>query len=140
MSKSGPVILVDDDADDHQIFVEVMEEMNVSNRVLCFSNSVDALHHLRTTTEASFMIFCDVNMPVVSGLELKLRIDSDPELRKKSIPFLFFSTHTQPEVVEAAYTQMTIQGFFKKPSSYDEMKVLIRQIFHYWHVCKHPNS
>ena len=140
MSKHGPVILVDDDTDDHQVFVEVLDEMNVSNKVICFETCADALLHLRTSPEQAFMIFCDVNMPAFSGLEFKKHIDMDMELRKKSIPFMFFSTHTQPEVVEEAYTAMTIQGFFKKPSSYDEMKALIRQIFQYWHVCKHPNS
>ncbi len=105
-----------------------------------FNNGTDAFNYLKTTRDQPFIIFCDVNLPEQSGIEFKRQIDEHKELRKKSIPFVFYSTSVSLSAVNEAYTQMTVQGFFKKENSYEEIKKTIRVIFDYWQLCQHPNS
>ncbi|RYF86014.1 MAG: response regulator [Chitinophagaceae bacterium] len=139
MAKMGQVILIEDDADDEEIFREVLKDLQITNDIICFRNTKDALRHMMASTEPPFIIFSDINLPGQSGLDFKRKIDADPELRKKSIPFIVYSTSVnQAEVVEA-YTQMTIQGFFQKAATIDEMKADIKLIFDYWQKCRHPN-
>ena len=90
--KSGPIIVIDDDADDKDIFESVLKELGVDNKRLWFTNCKDAFEYLRTTNEQPFIIFCDVNIPGLTGIEFKRQIDKHPQLRKKSIPFIFYST------------------------------------------------
>ena len=140
MSKLGPIVLIEDDIDDKEIFSMVLKELNVGNQFVWFDNTAPALNYLMTTVDTVFLIFCDINLPGKNGLDFKRSVDKDPALRKKCIPFIFFSTTASQKDVNAAYLEMTVQGFFKKGIDYDEMKSQIKKIFDYWLSCKHPNT
>lgn len=138
--KSGPIILIEDDVDDQELFSDILKELEVSNKLVWFENCMAALTYLEKTEEQPFVIFCDVNLPGVSGLEFKQRIDEDIHLRRKSIPFVFYSTAVNQETVNKCYTEMTVQGFFQKKTSIDAIKKDIRLILDYWQECRHPNT
>lgn len=138
--KSGPIILIEDDADDKDVFRDILKEINVPNSVIWFQNCDEAFSFLEATSDQPFIIFCDVNLPGLSGIECKHQIDENKELRKKSIPFIFYSTAVDQKTVNEAYTKMTVQGFFQKKNTYGELKETIKLIVAYWEECKHPNS
>ena len=138
--KSGPIIVIDDDADDKDLFESILKELAVQNKRLWFANCKDAFDYLRTTEEQPFIIFCDVNMPGLAGIEFKRQIDEHPSLRKKSIPFIFYSTSVNQATVNEAYTKMTVQGFFQKKHRHEEVKRDIKLMLDYWHECRHPNT
>lgn len=140
MAKPGPIIVVEDDPDDKDILEDVLKDLNIPNKLIWFTNGPAAFHHLKTTSEQPLIILSDVNLPIQSGIEFKRQVDSDSELRQKSIPFVFFSTSIDQLVVNEAYTKMTVQGFFQKPGNYDQIKNVIKVIVEYWKICRHPNS
>lgn len=139
MTSSGPIIIVDDDTDDHFIFKEVAARLNLQNEILFFRNGHDVLPYLRTTTQKPFIIFCDVNMPQMDGLELRKVIQAEDYLRSKSIPFVFFTTGASLHQVRQAY-DLTVQGFFIKESSFTETEKTFKLILDYWDKCLHPNT
>jgi len=140
MAKSGPIVIVEDDLDDQNILDEAIRESGTKNEIIFFSTGPSAFEFLKQTKSQPFLILSDINLPVQTGIEFKKRIDEDPELRQKSIPFIFFSTSVEKSAVTKAYTEMTVQGFFKKSNTYDELKSVIRLIMDYWKLCKHPNT
>lgn len=140
MAKTGPIIIIEDDSDDEEIFEDILRELTISNKVIWFKLCEDAFHYLKETPEQPFLIFSDINLPGENGIEFKRSIDNDEELRKKSIPFVFYSTSVDQASVNEAYTQMTVQGFFQKRNSYEDMKNDIKVICDYWMACKHPNT
>jgi CheY-like chemotaxis protein len=138
--KTGPIILIDDDGDDKDVFQDILKDLKVSNPLIWFQNCDDAFSYLKTTSDQPFIIFCDLNLPGLPGIECKRQIDGDKELRKKSIPFVFCSTTADQNTVNEAYTKMTVQGFFQKKNTYHELRETIKVIVAYWEECKHPNS
>lgn len=140
MSKSGPIIIIEDDRDDKEIFEELTRDIGLTNELVWFIDPQEAFDYLKETSKAPFLIFSDINLPKISGLEFKKNIDDDPELRSKSIPFVFFSTTATKEDIAYAYKNLTVQGFFKKGNNYPEMKTLLSNIYTYWMNCKHPNT
>ena len=138
--KSGPIILVEDDADDKELMDEVIKDLGIPNKLIWFKNCDDAWNYLKTTSDKPFIIFSDVNLPGQNGIEFKRQIDADEELRKKSIPFVFYSTAVNQHIINEAYTKMTVQGFFQKSTGYDDMKRNFKLIMDYWKACKHPNT
>jgi two-component SAPR family response regulator len=138
--KSGPIIVIEDDVDDKDIFNEIILELSIENEIIWFSNTIDAWNYLKTTTQQPFIIFSDVNLPRQNGIDFKKQVDGDKELREKSIPFVFYSTAVDPRAVKQAYTEMAVQGFFRKATDYEQMKEDIKLILDYWRACKHPNS
>ena len=139
MSLKGPIISIEDDPDDQYLLKSVLEEIKVPNDVLFFNNGLEALKYLEVTKEQPFLILCDINMPVMNGLELRQYIDGNAYLKKKSIPFVFLSTSGNSKLVEVAY-ESTIQGYYKKASGFDSFKNQIELIIEYWKACLHPNN
>ncbi len=136
---NDPIILIEDDHDDALTIREALKDLNVGNKLIYFPNTLLARQYLRETTDRPFLIICDINMPFQNGLDFKKEIDDDPELKKKCIPFIFYSTSARAEDVNQAFLHMTIQGFFKKGNSYSQILDDITAIIEYWKKSKHPN-
>lgn len=140
MSKSGVIVIIEDDLDDRKFLGEIIKELNVTNELKWFETSEEALDFISTTFQSIFIILSDVNLPGKSGLEFKKTLDDNPELRRKSIPFIFYSTAANQDDVNEAFLTMTTQGFFKKGPDYENAKIAIKVILDYWRLCRHPNT
>lgn len=139
MNKSGPILIIDDDSDDRQFLQEAIREAGYDNEIIEFDDGDVVIKYLSGKRILPFLIFCDINMPKLNGLELRRMIQEDIYMRDKSIPFLFFSTSASPETVHEAYTHCA-QGFFMKPNSYALLLKLITNILTYWKDCYSPGS
>ncbi|MES2380935.1 MAG: response regulator [Bacteroidota bacterium] len=138
MNKRGPIIIIEDDMDDQEILTEIFQELNYSNKLVFFEDSLQALEYLTDTDTEPFLVLSDINMPKLNGMELREKIHNNEDLRLKSIPYLFFSTSAEQKHVVDAYSR-SIQGFFVKPSKYAELKSTIVKIVEYWQECVSPN-
>jgi CheY-like chemotaxis protein len=139
MLRSGPIIYVEDDIDDQELFTEAIEQLKVPNEVRLIANGNEALAYLRTTSEQPFIIFCDINLPQLDGLEFRREIINDAYLLEKSIPFIYLTTTASKAAVKQAYL-MNVQGFFVKPQNFAELMDTLKDVVEYWNKCKHPNS
>jgi CheY-like chemotaxis protein len=92
---------------------------------------------IENTTEP-FIVFSDINMPKLNGIELRQQILENEDIRLRTIPYLFFTTTAEQENVIDAYSK-SIQGFFVKPSTFQDLKRLINTIIEYWQECVSPN-
>lgn len=134
-----PIVLIEDDTDDQDMFRELIIGLGIPNPLIFFDNAPDAFEFLIADGQP-FLIFCDVNLPMQTGLEFKKMVDDHPELRKKSIPFVFCTTSVDSGAISRAYLDMTVQGYFKKGTSMAEMEHTLKVIFEYWMLSVHPNS
>jgi response regulator RpfG family c-di-GMP phosphodiesterase len=139
MMRTNPILLVEDDKDDYELFKNALRDLNFDHKLIWFENSIEAFDYLLSSEEQPFLIFSDINMHLQNGIEFKLKIDADMKLRRKSIPFIFYSTTIDKEFVNKAYAEMTIQGFFQKAGDYNEMKAIIKAVIDYWEYCQHPS-
>jgi CheY-like chemotaxis protein len=137
---NGPILIIDDDADDLEILKYALDDLELPNEVVWLHNAAEVLHYLSDTTVQPFIIFCDINMPKVNGIMLKKELDKDPVLRKKSIPFIFYTTTADPYIVDSAYSELTVQGFFEKGFDSLHIRDTIKTIMDYWKLCLHPSS
>lgn len=140
MAKQGPILIVEDDEDDQDMIRDILLELGVQNELVIFSRGPEAMHYLKSSDVQPFLILSDVNLPQQNGIEFKRQIDEDPELRARSIPFVFLSTSADRHAVNEAYTQLTVQGFFQKRSNFRDQAEDLQLIINYWMNCKHPNS
>lgn len=116
-----------------------LNKLKVPNPQRFFPNGQEALNYLLTTGDQPFLILCDINMPLMNGIELRKQMNEDEYLKKKSIPFVFLTTAANSEIVQTAYDE-TVQGFYKKATTYEGVKEQIGLIISYWKSCLHPNN
>jgi CheY-like chemotaxis protein len=139
MNKQGPIVVIEDDLDDQMLLTTVFKALDVRNEIVFFKDGEEALVYLRKPGVYPFIILSDINMPKLNGFELKQMVHTNEELSDKCIPYLFFTTAVNQKAVYDAYT-MSAQGFFVKPSSFDELKATIRVMIEYWQRCYSPNN
>ena len=138
MNKSGPIIIIEDDADDRDFLIEVFKELDFENEIIYFEDGESAHAYLILEPIEPFLILSDINMPKLSGMELKEKIQNNEGLRLKCIPYLFFTTSANQQHVIDAYSK-SVQGFFVKPNSMEKLTSLIKKIVEYWQECESPN-
>ncbi len=135
----GPILIVDDDTDDQEIYADAITELGIPNEIRFFNSGQEALDYLLTTAEQPFIILSDVNMPKMDGLQFKEKIQRDYYLRQKGIPFVFISTNASAVCVRQAHL-LSVQGYFEKPDKMENVKTMLRKLFDYWELCKHINN
>jgi len=138
MNKNGPIVVIEDDVDDQEMLSEIFVALNYPNKILFFENGQMALEYLSASHEKPFLILSDINLPKLTGLELRDKLHNNEALRLKCIPYLFLTTAASQQAVIKAYSS-SIQGFFVKPLSYGELERMIKRILEYWQDCVAPN-
>jgi len=139
MNKNGPIIIIEDNIGDQRLLIEVFKNLEYKNSLCFFSDGEDALTFLNSTTKIPFLILSDINMPRISGFELRSKIQENEALSLKCVPFLFFSSGENKKSVSDAYS-MSVQGFFRKPMGIDELEHTMRKIVEYWKECIAPSD
>jgi CheY-like chemotaxis protein len=139
MPTSGPVIIVEDDAEDNELILLAFKSIGVTNEIIFFRNGEKALDYLLGTSRNPFIILCDINMPGMDGFELREAINENDYLKKKAVPFIFLSTSERMSDVDKAY-RSTIQGYFTKPDTLAGLTNDLKTIVDYWRKCRLPSK
>lgn len=113
------ILLIDDDADDRELFCEALVKAAPDFMCLTAIDGRKALSGLTSKAiEKPDLVFLDVNMPMVSGWKILATLKSDNEL--KDIPVIMYSTSSFPEEVSRATTCGAL-CFFSKPNDFEEL-------------------
>jgi len=139
MNEHNPIIVVDDDNDDLQLFKDACKELKIPNELIMFGSGQALLEHFDKLGDPPFLIVCDFNLPGMNGLKLRKTIMADPYLRYKSVPYLIWTTGPTEPQVRDAYEHM-VQGFFMKPPSFEELRTMVSSIVDYWKISIHPTK
>lgn len=139
MNKAGPIIVIEDDADDQEILVAIFKKLDYVNQIIYFSDGNEALEYLTRSDVQPFLILSDINMPKINGFELRNKVFTNEQLQTKCIPYLFFTTGVNKKAVFDAYA-MSVQGFFVKPNTFDALENTIKKIIEYWKECIAPSE
>lgn len=137
MNKKGPIVVIEDDSDDQVLIEQAFAEIGEPNQLIFFFDGHAAYDYLLSTSDRPFLILSDINLPKLSGFQLREMVHSNELLRLKCIPYLFFSTSAEQKHVIDAYSK-SVQGFFTKPHSFPEMVRILRNIVEYWKDCHSP--
>lgn len=138
MYKNGTIIIIEDDADDQEVLAEIFEKLQYPNQIVYFSNGEKVLEYLQTSNDKPFLIISDINLPRLSGIELRDKLHNNEQLRIRCIPYLFLTTSIAHRDVIDAYSK-SVQGFFIKPARFSDLARLIQNIITYWKDCAAPN-
>lgn len=114
--------MVDDDEDDREIFLEVVSELSpaaISNTAI---NGADGLAMLGSLDILPHVIFLDLNMPIMNGIEFLQKVKGMERL--KNIPIVIFSTSGDDWAVRQV-RDLGATEFITKPSKVNEWRTVI---------------
>ncbi|WP_276484051.1 response regulator [Paraflavitalea pollutisoli] len=119
------LLLVDDDTDDAELFVEALQE--IDDTVTCYAaaDGRQALEHLDQHSTKPDIIFLDINMPGMNGWQCLTELKENPA--NKNIPVIIYSTSAAKRDRDIA-AKLGALGFITKPADYQELKNILRQL------------
>lgn len=117
-------LLIDDDADDRQLFKEALEAADASVRCNEAAGGEEAFHHL-TKGEEPDLIFLDINLPVMNGWDFLKKLKQSEQLRK--IPVVIYSTSSHQRDKDIA-GELGAVCFITKPDQYRQIRQLLSGI------------
>lgn len=120
MKNSKSVLLIEDDEDDQDFFIEAISGIENIRLYHIAKNGKEAIDKLKSSSILPDIIFTDVNMPVMDGIECFLEIIKNP--RTTNIPVVFLSSDTGKR---ALVSQLGAKGFIQKSHDND---TLIKQL------------
>jgi CheY-like chemotaxis protein len=119
------IILVDDDVDDRDLFLEAMEFINPLAEIKTSKDGEELMEYLATVSKSPDVIFLDLNMPRKNGKEClkELRISKQFRLT----PIVIFTTSLNPVDVQETFAQGAT-FFMRKPNSFEELKQILHNL------------
>jgi two-component system, response regulator len=130
------ILLIDDNPDHIKILIWALEQSEIKNKVSVIEDGKKALDVLESLdspesvlTRKPDIIFLDMNLPPLNGLDLLRRIKSDPALCL--IPVIIISSSDRIEDVKKAY-EYGANTYISKSKIFDEVALAVNTICHYW--------
>jgi CheY-like chemotaxis protein len=125
MTEKTTVFLIDDDLDDQEIFSYVMRELD-NIKCIFASDGICALQRIKGDTSFSpELIFIDINMPRMNGVECLREIKKIERLR--NVPVYMYSTSAEPDIVGQC-KKLGAAGYIQKHHDTDAVREQFRKI------------
>ena len=107
------VLIVDDDAPIRELLSTYLYQFGVLDVALA-ENGREALDRLKAAPRLPDLIVCDMQMPVMNGLEFTANLRAAEYKAVSSIPIMVCTTMSRQDVVDEAL-RLGVNGFIVKP-------------------------
>jgi len=138
MRNLKPILLVEDDRVDAMTVKRALKDLNITNLLVHTLNGEEALNHLKTGSNGNpCLIFLDLNMPKMNGIEFLKVIKADDKYKK--IPVVVITTsHEEQDIVESF--KFSVAGYMLKSTDYKKFVEAIRTVNLYWTLSEIPDG
>ncbi|RDI13385.1 response regulator [Flavobacterium sp. AG291] len=117
MKSDFTIFYTDDDEDDLEFFTEIVDSININYTVVTQKNGQQLLDALNNPPPTPYMIFLDINMPGLNGLETLKKIRES----NNDIPVIMLSTSGDSEIIEQS-RELGANFYVAKSGMFSELK------------------
>jgi CheY-like chemotaxis protein len=137
------ILLVEDDPNDVELTLLTLRKYNLGNKIHVVRDGEEALDYLfcrgpyerRSFDGPPKVVFLDLKLPKVTGLEVLKELKADP--RTRPVPVVVMtSSREQRDMVEGY--QLGVNSYIQKPIDFGEFQTTIKDLGYYWLVVNQP--
>jgi CheY-like chemotaxis protein len=132
LSNLVTILIAEDDAGHARLIEKNLLRVGLKNRIQRFSNGQEILDFLfrrgkgaHREDDTAYLLFLDIHMPKVDGVEVLRQIKKHSELRK--IPIIMLTTTEDPREVTRCH-DIGCNLYIVKPVDYDKFVEAIKQL------------
>ena len=140
--KAKRILMAEDDVKDVELALIALAQHNLANEVVVATNGAEALDYLYYRGDFAnrpkgnpIVIFLDLHMPKVTGLEVLTRIKADPQL--KNIPVVIMTSSREDQDIIQSYTN-GVNAYVVKPVIFDKFIDVVKQLGMFWVLTNEP--
>jgi CheY-like chemotaxis protein len=131
------ILLVEDNPNDAELALRALKKNNLANKIHLVKDGAEALEFIFATGAYSGrnignkpkVIFLDLKLPKVDGLEVLRKVKSDE--RTRTIPIVVLtSSHEERDVVESY--KFGVNSYIVKPVDFDKFIHAVAELGMYW--------
>ncbi len=138
MNTKKSILLVEDDRVDAMTVKRALKEIRIKNKLSVVENGEDAINYLRNqSNDVPGLIFLDLNMPKMNGIEF-LRVIKQDEFHRR-IPVIILSTSREENDKNECYN-LGVVGYIMKCLNYKEFVKTMDKVNEYWEVSEFPEN
>ena len=142
MNPLGKILLVEDNDDDVELTLAALAKNNLANEVVVAHEGGEALDYLHRRGEFHarppgnpVVVFLDLKMPKMDGLEVLRQIKSDSKLN--TIPVVILTASREEADLAHSY-ELGANSYVVKPVDFQQFADAIRQLGMFWAVVNEP--
>ena len=142
-SHSVELLIVEDSPQDLELALRAFEKAHFGNRIRVARDGAEALDFIfgegaflgRKVEDTPKLILLDLKLPKVDGLEVLLRVKSDP--RTRTIPVVMLtSSREQNDIVESY--RLGVNSYIVKPVNFELFTNAVKDLGLYWLLLNEP--
>ena len=131
------IVIVEDNPNDAELMVRSLEKNRLANSLIVLEDGAQALDFIfcrgqytsRDSSGSPKVIFLDLKLPKVDGLEVLKQVKSNEQTRK--IPVVIITSSRKHPDVKAAYN-LGANSYIVKPVVFDNFVKTMTQLGLYW--------
>ncbi|MDT4805281.1 hypothetical protein D3C87_143070 [compost metagenome] len=123
--KNLKICLVDDDKDDRETFQDAFNELNSDSVLMTFKNGLEAIDYLNTIEDVPDIIFLDLNMPIMGGLETLREIRKNERYKLLSV-VIYSTSSSEKDIEETLVAGANI--YITKPTNFRVLKDTLTKV------------
>jgi len=127
--KKLKILLIEDDTIEVMKFKRAIAKLEMQHELMEAKNGEEALALLEDRSVLPDIIFLDLNMPRINGLEFLKLLKENEVLR--FLPTIILTTSNNRKDVLASYS-IGVAGYIIKPLKYDEYVEKLKIALQYW--------
>lgn len=131
MNKRLKILLIEDDLIEIMKLNRAITSLKKKHQIIEANNGEDALTILKKKELIPDIIFLDLNMPKINGIEFLSILKNNDQL--KYIPTIILTTSTNKKDLLACY-RIGIAGYITKPLKYNDYVSRIDVLLSYWSI------
>ncbi|MFK7833631.1 MAG: response regulator [Winogradskyella sp.] len=125
------ILLIEDDMIEVMKLNRAMNSLQLNHKITEANNGEDALKLLEQKDNLPDIIFLDLNMPKINGIEFLKILKADDRL--KYIPTIILTTSNNQRDLLECY-KIGVAGYVLKPLKYEEYVSKIEKLLSYWSI------
>lgn len=134
MTKLPAILLVDDDQTTNFLNRSLLSRLAVTEKILVAHDGQEALILLARqcqplTPTCPRLIFLDVNMPGMNGIQFLEAYQQSPLAAQKAIVIVMLTTSLHPRDVERVQQLHAVSGFVSKPLTAEKVQNIMAEYF-----------
>jgi CheY-like chemotaxis protein len=117
------ILLVDDDHEEAELFTAALKSLDQTIQFVHAEDCVDLLDSIRK--HKPDIVFIDINMPFLNGIECLKAVRSEPEF--ESLPIIMYSTsNNQKNIIDSFNNNADL--YIVKPDSYRGIIIALEKV------------